>query len=439
MYEEQYDGAFWYAIAAGLLLTVAAAVRIHLLGTTLFEDEVWVARLIRDGGLEPHTYTTPPLFYAIGRFWASIRGLSDVALREPPAFFGVALCAVPLAAPRDMRVRFIWALLLAFSSPLLFYSTRVKQYTLEAFVAAVLVVLFLRAYEGESLLAWIGFFAVGIAGVLTLFSPVFIIAAAGAIVVFSRRVRNAPLIIAFLVTGALAVFAYFAYTAPGPTTPMLHGDMDAFFSAHGRWVNSPASFMANSKEWLSHAMNLVPFWWAVVIVLGALWLFVQRDVPVIVLAALPPLAVVAASVARKYPYGEIRLMMFCFPALYLAVAESLAAVSRRVPLLLLVLVPFAVNGIARDPYNAAYMHVDDMHTIIATIKAGHHANEPIYADLAYAAVLDYYEPSLQRDIHAGVVHAPSSPGWYVQRRSQFTPANAAIVVRQGDVVAAHVP
>src|SRR5947209_1681842 len=294
MHEDEYEGAFWYAVAAGLLLTLAAAIRIRLLGTTLFEDEVWVAQLIRKGGLAPHTYSTPPLFYAIGRLWASVRGVSDVALRQPPAFFGVALCALPLAAPRDMRVRLIWSVLLAFSSPLLFYSTRLKQYTLEAFVVTALIVLFLRAYERESVVTWIAFFVIAAAGVLTLFSPAFVVAAAGVIVIFTRRVRNLALISSFIVIGALAVFAYVAYMAPGPTTPGLHGDMNAFFGTHGRWVASLPSVYANTREWVGQAMNLVPFWWIVVIPLAAIWLIAQRGFAIAALAVLPPLAVVAA-------------------------------------------------------------------------------------------------------------------------------------------------
>ena len=436
MHEEQYEGAFWYAIAAGLLLTVAAAIRIRFLGQTLFEDETWVARLIQHGGYAPHTYSTPPLFYAIGRAWASIRGFSDTALREPPAFFGVALAATPLAAPRDLRVRFVWSLLLAFSSPIIFYSTRLKQYTLEAFVVTLLIVLFLRAYERENVVTWIAFFVVAAAGVLTLFSPVFIVAAAGAVVLFTPRVRNWALVLTFVLIGALAAFAYLAYMAPGPTTASLHGDMDAFFTMNGRWVTSAGSFYRNTKEWLGQAMNLVPLWWALAAPLVAVWLFVKRDLAVCALAVLPPLAVVAASVAHKYPYGEIRLMIFCFPALYLVVADAVASASRRVPLILIALAPLVVFGIARDPYNATYMHVDDMRPIVTTIATSHRPGELIHADPSYASVLEYYRPQLRPDLRTETLAAPVGPGWYLQQASRFTPAPATTVMRGRGYVAA---
>jgi hypothetical protein len=439
MHEEQYEGGFWYAVAAGLLLTLAAAVRFRLLGTTLFEDEVWVANLLHNGGLAPHTYNTPPLFYAIGRFWVSMRGMSDVALREPAAIFGVALCAMPLAAPRPLRVRFVWSLLLAFSSPLLFYSTRLKQYTLEAFVITLLIVLFLRAYEGKGVAMWIAFFLAAAAAVMTLHTPVFPVAAMGAIVVFTRRVRNAPIIAGFVITGALAAFAFYAYMAPGPASVKLHGNMDEWFTATGRWVTSPASFIANSKHWIGQSMNLVPFWWALLVPLMLVWLFVERDLPVVALAALPPLAIVATSMLHKYPYGEVRLMIFCFPALYLAVAEAFSLASRRVPLLLVALAPFVILGVAREPYNSTYMQVDDLRPVVTMIANGHRDGEPVYADPSYAAVLDYYAPAMRKDLRPEIVPAPVGPGWYVQRPSRFTAPNALVILRDRQVVAARVP
>src|SRR5688500_3498692 len=174
--------SLWFGIAAAILLVAAAALRFGALDTTLFEDEVWVARLVRgDAVFAPHTYATPPLFYAVNRAWVMARGRSDVALRQPAALFGVVLCAIPLLAPRPFLVRLLWSALLAFSSPLIFYSARLKQYTLEASAVALLIVLFLHAERDQRRRPWIVFFAVSIAAVMTLFSPVFIVFTLGVI------------------------------------------------------------------------------------------------------------------------------------------------------------------------------------------------------------------------------------------------------------------
>lgn len=421
------------AVAAALLL-IAAVLRFRALGTTLFEDEVWVANLLRDGNYAPHTYATPPLFYAAGRLWVALRGMSDAALREPAAIFGVALCAVPLVAPRPWRVRLIWSALFAFSSPLLFYSARLKQYTLEAFAVTTLIVLFLHAWERER---WLPYFAAAIAFVLTLHSPVFIVAASGAVALLMRR--RLALLAGFAVAGAAFALAWLAYMAPGPATPRLHGDMDVFFRETGRWVDSATSLLWNTAHWLGQAFNLVPFWWLIVPALAGWWLWRARDWEIVLLAALPPLAVVIASVARLYPYGEVRLMIFCFPALYLLVAESLEHAARRTALVLLVLVPFAFNGTFRDTYNATYMQVDDLRPLIDTVRRGHRAGEPIYADPSYAAPLDYYVPEARADLRSVIVSAPSARGWYVQQASRFRAPEGLVVARTKHVIAARVP
>jgi hypothetical protein len=433
--DEKLESGFWYAIAAGLLLVVAGAIRFGALDTTLFEDEVWVANLAHNGNYAPHTYATPPLFYGMERWWVGIRGMSDVALRELPAFFGVALCALPFAAPRPLRVRMIWALLLAFSSPLLFYSSRLKQYTLEAFVVTLLIVLLLHALEHDSPALWMTYLGLAVAAVMTLYTPVFIVSAS-AVVVCCRK-RRVWILAGFAVVGAAFALAWSLYMAPGPTTPLLHGDMEQFFTMNGRWINSPTLLTQGTLHWTGQALNLVSWWWAVLPPLILFWVVRDRDWAVVLLAALPVIAVCIASAMHIYPYGEVRLMIFCFPALFLVIAESLIRASRRLPLVLLVLVPFIFKGIARDTYNSTYMHVENLRGIIATVANNHQPGEPVFADPSYAAPLHYYVPRIRSDLRAVSMSAPSSPGWYVQPAG-FKAANATLIVRTRHVVAMRV-
>lgn len=435
--EESDDGtaAQWFAIAAGILLTLAAAIRFRLLGTTLFEDEVWVANLWRNGDFGPHTYSTPPLFYFLGRMWTHVRGFSDVALREPAAFFGVAVSALPLFARRPWRVRLLWSLLLACSSPMLFYSARAKQYTLEAFVVTLLLLLFLRALERDR---WIAFFAVSVPAVMVLFSPIFVLAAMGLIALV--KVRKPWVIAGFALVAVAFGIAWVLYLAPGPRSTELHGDMNRFFIVTGRWIDSPGSLVRNTMHWMGQAFNLVRFWWIVLPLLAAWWIVRKRPWIELALCILPLIAIAGASVLHRYPYGEVRLMIFCFPATYLIAAEAIAEVSRRSVFALLLVVPFAFNGVARDPYNATYMRIDDMRQIVDTIRTVHRTGEPIYADLSYAAPLSYYAPELRNDLHSVTMTAAAGPGWYVQRGSRFTlPPQPALVVRSGDTLALRVP
>ena len=428
---ERDDADLWYAIACGVLLAVAAAIRLRSLASTLIEDEVWVAELMRQGGWHAHSWSTPPLFYSIGRGWISLRGVSNAALREPAAIFGVAVCAVPFLAPLPRLSRFSWSALLAFSSPLLFYSARVKQYTLEAFVATLLIVLFLHVQRDDSLIATWAFFVAGAIGVMTLYSPVFVLVPMAILCI--RRPR---ILCGFAFLFALFALAYVRWLSPGPESIRLHGDMNAYFTLKGRWITSPASFIAGTMHWSGQAMNLVRFWWLAVALLVLAWLFRERNVIIPMLALLPPLIVATVSTIHLYPYGEVRLMIFCLPAFYLLVANSLASIAGRVPLLLLLLAPFVLNGVARDPYNDTYMHIDDLRPMYDMIARSHTSGQAIYADPAFAAPLRYEYPSLAADIQSVTEGTVVSPGWHIQRASIVNTGGANIVMRVRDVIAA---
>jgi hypothetical protein len=430
---ERDDSDLWYAIAFGAVLVAAAAIRFRALGTTLFEDEVWVANLIRLGGFHPHSYATPPLFYWIERGWTSIRGLSDTALREPAAIFGVALCIVPFFAPLPRLARFTWSALLACSSPLIFYSERLKQYNIEAFAAALLLVLFLRMRESRSARDAVPFFALAAIAVTTLHSPVFLLAA------MALLSLNRPRLLAgFAVIFALGGVAYFGWLKPGPESLRLHGDMTLLFTQTGRWVSSPSLLASNTIHWIGQSLNLVRFWWLAVPILVPIWLVRERSVVLLLLAALPPVEVAAASALHFYPYGEVRLMIFCFPALFLLIAVALADAARRIPVLMLLLVPVVFSGIRGNVYNDTYMRVYDLRPMFAMIAAGHHPGEVIYADPSFAAPLGYYYPGMASDIRWTAAGSTSLPGWYVQRASSLRSASGA-ALRIGDVIAVHSP
>jgi hypothetical protein len=428
---ERDDADLWYAIACGVLLAVAAAIRFRTLGSTLFEDEVWVAELVRNGGWHGHSWSTPPLFYAICRGWTSVLGVSNAALREPAAIFGVAVCAVPLVAPLPRVSRFAWSALLAFSSPLLFYSARVKQYTLEAFAVTVLIVLFLHIKRSESIIPTVAFFTIGAIAVTTLYSPVFVLVPMAILCI--RRPR---LLGGFALLFALFALAYIRWLAPGPESIRLHGDMNAYFAANGRWITSPASFIAGTMHWSGQAMNLVRFWWLAVALLILTWLFRERNLVITMLALLPPLVAAVASTIHRYPYGEVRLMIFCLPALYLLIADSMASIGRRMPLLLLLLAPFVWNGVARDSYNETYMHVDDLRPMFDMIVRSHTPGQAIYANPSFAASLRYECPSLAADIHSGTESTMTRPGWYIQCAPAFSSGSAGVTMHIGNVIAA---
>ena len=422
------NGNLWFVIASAAVLVVAAVIRYRALGPTLFEDEVWVAELVRHGRWTPHAHATPPLFYLLCRGWTSLRGVTDVALREPAAFFGVALCAVPLFAPLPRLTRMVWSTALAFSSPLIFYSSRLKQYTLEAFVTAVAIVLFLRWRETRSRTMAAALFAVAAIGVVGLHSTILVIAAMAAISVTRPR-----MLVGFAGIAALWAIAYWGWLKPGAVSTVLHGDMDAFFAMHGRWITSPRLLFDGTMHWLGQSMNLVRFWWLGMAIAIVVWAARERNAVIPALAVVPVIAVAVASTLHVYPYGEVRLMIFAFPGLFLLCAAAIGELARRVPLLLLMVVPFVWCGLARDPYNTTYMQLSDLRQMFAAVAR---SPETVYADPAFATPLRYYYPAL--DVRAVALRAPAGRGWYVQRQAAFTPRGADLVIREGAVVAARV-
>jgi hypothetical protein len=408
------DTSLYFVCMVFLLLSFAFAIRVQHLDMTLFEDEVWVARLAVSGGLEPHTYNVPPLFYGMERVWVGWRGSGDAALRELPFLFGVLLVALPYFSHRPRRVALVWSALLAFSSPLVFYSARLKQYTLEACSITLLLILFLRAWEEDRPRNWLAFFGCAGALLLVLHTPVFFVLSAGLVTLLTKRTRRAGLLAGFAVAALLFLIAWFGYMAPGPRTPLLHGDMEQWFTEGGRWVDSPRALYANSLHWLGHAFNLVRFWWLVLPLLIGWWLFRKRDWVLVALAGLPIIIVIAASAVHKYPYGEVRLMIFCLPTFYLLAAEALAEASQHTQALLCLLLPFILAGAVLAPYNS-YMGLEDLRTVFRTIEAAHRPGEPIYADDSFATPLAWYAPGLRRDLHSRRVTQPAGPGWYLQK------------------------
>ncbi len=408
------EPAFWYSIACAAVLVVGAILRFRQLDTSLFEDEVWVAELVRHGGWHAHSYSTPPLFYAVERLWAALRGTADAQLRDPVALFGIALAALPLFANRDRGTRFLWMVLLGCSSPLVFYSGRLKQYTLEALVAGVLIVLLLRALDGGKPMIWVAFFAVATLGATTLYSTVFVIGAA-ALVVVPRAPR---LVLPFAFVFAAFAGAYFGYLAPGPESIVLHGDMNAYFTSLGRWVTSPSLLWSNSLHFAGQAMNLVRGWWIVAAGVALFCILRRDELPATIVAIAPVAAAAAASTRHYYPFGEVRLMIFTFPALYLLVALALSQLAMRTRyaggvFVAVFIVAFAWNGLQRDTYNATYMGTFDLRPLYDFVAANHRSDEPVFVTSSLLFPLRYYHPELGPEIILWDGKVIGGGGWYV--------------------------
>lgn len=136
------------AIALGLMLRMVMGWQ-----APLWLDETYTA-VIAGQQTAPDLYgwmrreLSGPVFYGLAWLVAQVIGLSDFALRVPSLLF--ALAAVLLVAWRgheDMRVRLVWAALLALWWPGVFQASQARPQALLIFLAVIQAIAFLRAWK----------------------------------------------------------------------------------------------------------------------------------------------------------------------------------------------------------------------------------------------------------------------------------------------------
>lgn len=340
----------WFLTCLLLLVLIGTCFRLTQLHVTFFPDEIWLAEFVSLRNYEPHAIPSPPLFFYLAKwlksaFAASIHG--EALFRVVPFVNGILLMSAPMCfypliqRMIDRTTAVIWTFLMSFSSPLIFYSCRLKQYTLEAFSAAVLISLFI--YVAQDMLdvrRWRLFLLTAVFFVSSLHSPVFILASAfaGFALLLCTTDRGAPathrlaarhLIRTYVWISLAFLFAYYGYLKPGSKVTEYFGDLQQYFSqaGHQYWFDGSFGFFFRmSTLWVGQMFNLAPFFLAVAGISTACFLFLGPGRPftyaLALVCGLPPLLVLAASAFQLYPYGEVRLMIFAAPGLYLIVGRA---------------------------------------------------------------------------------------------------------------------
>ena len=137
-------------------------------------DEGFTARLVRGdlghllSGI-PKTEQTPPLYYVLAWLWTRLFGTGEVGLRSLSAVFGIATIPVAWALARRLaseRAALVAAALVAFNPLLVWYSQEARAYSLLVLLAALSVLLLLRALDEPTwrrLLAWAAVAALALA------------------------------------------------------------------------------------------------------------------------------------------------------------------------------------------------------------------------------------------------------------------------------------
>ncbi|WP_254547466.1 glycosyltransferase family 39 protein [Halomarina pelagica] len=147
-------------VALALVVLVGAAVRLYGLGIeSLWTDELITLEYIRRyGALElfvviPLNQPHLPLYYVLLDLWASVFGLSAVALRSFSALFGIATIPLFYLVGRELFddvAGLVAALVYALAQVQVYHAQEVRMYTLLAFLALSSLYLFVRYLRTES-------------------------------------------------------------------------------------------------------------------------------------------------------------------------------------------------------------------------------------------------------------------------------------------------
>ncbi|HEX7155331.1 MAG TPA: glycosyltransferase family 39 protein [Thermoanaerobaculia bacterium] len=412
----------WLSVTA--VAVVASAVHRWSFGAqSFFMDEIWVVEMVTAGRYAPGAVPQPPLYFFAAVLASRLCGLGELCLRLPALVASVLLTCVPFLAWRWSRTAIrpttvaVWTILLGFSSPIAFYAARTKQYTTEALGSALLLASFLAVLAApEEKRRWRWYFVLAAVLVPLLHSAALVIAGTGTalLLVAWRRDRRRAVRVLLAHAGLAVLFGvcYLAYMRPGPEATQTFGDLYDYFRANAEPVFFDGSFrflVRRTAHWAGQMLNLTPGFVVVALAPTALWLLLRRNLTNVAIATacvLPPLLVLAISAAEIYPYGEVRLMIFAAPGLFLliavAVGQLTSGIDRRVTMPVaavsaVLLVLFISRELRMRPYDATYMRAADIRTSYAVLRARHASGIPIVARKADAVTFRHYLPSKARD------------------------------------------
>lgn len=326
-------------IGVGLLLRLVQ----YLDNRSLWIDEASLAlNLIRRsyaGILQPLDYhqAAPPGFLLSSEAVTSILGTSEYAFRLLPLLFGIA--ALPLfygvarryVGPTAVTLSLV---LFAFSPRLIWYSSEFKHYSLDLFVA--LVVLLWAARIADEGLTWGRAALIGAVGAICVwfsYPIVFVLAGVGVTLAWSfgrgaQWRRLGRLSAAAGAWSASFLAQYFLLIRD-----VDRGWLQDFWQDY--FVPLPPTSVGDMYEWgrrfglaLQEPLGLELYYAGLVVLAVGSWVMLRRRPELLSLLLLPAAFTLLAAALKQYPFGG-RLVLFLVPALALLVAEGMAAVWER--------------------------------------------------------------------------------------------------------------
>lgn len=340
------NGVIWTIIITGLLLRLG----VYLQNRNLIIDEANVVRNLYErgfGGLAfPLQYEqfAPPVFLWIEKLNAILFGYHEYALRVYPLLCGLVSLFLMRSILNRLQVIALAAwyplLLLATSAIFIRYSSEVKQYMPDVFIALALVWYALKwdiEQDSSSAFIWKWVLAGSIA-IWASMPAVFVLTGVGAyygIEAFSAKAykKMPPLLIIAMVWLAEFLFYYFSILQPQTEIPgLVSFHKDYFFYI------TPADM----QEWRISRNVLLNIFWQfgqlgrlttithIALFIAGAYAALRNNISRAILLLLPILVVLAASAADKYSLIE-RLCLFFIPLILIIIGYGLQFVLIYLP------------------------------------------------------------------------------------------------------------
>lgn len=327
------------ALAAVVLLAAAAALRIRPLAPpSLWIDDAWVSLLYKVNTIADvrRISVASPGFVALLKVWFKVGGFSNLRAQAPAFAFGILGPPALYFTARSWRLGRPAALLaggLLVVSPVhMRYSARVKAFTLEAFAAAVLLLIADRLLSDPLRRSRWYAFAIAAAIATALSAPLVIVAVPGFVagVVAVRRVNERIPRAALGAAAGYGVFSvvWYAVAIRGSIDRNLVDYWGDYYISH-RSIGDFLTTTGRGFSRLAHGFTPMP----AVLTLAALaacliWTSRVRLDRVVLLAG-PVVIAAGIAVLHRNPFGGGRTDIYLYSNLALALACGADAVFRQ--------------------------------------------------------------------------------------------------------------
>jgi len=419
----------WLIIGLGIVLRLVQ----YLFNRSLWLDEAALASSIisRDfaGLLQPLDFaqTAPVGFLMLTRLAVEVGGGGEYVLRFIPFISGILalfifwkvteLYVTPRAVPFALG-------LFAISTPLIYFSSELKQYSTEVLAALLLFWLVgqLRTNDRPQTLSFIGLAATGAAAVWFSFSTIFVLAGTALGMIFFAWTRKQKKMTGWLtLTAFIWAASFVAYyflllkkMIPGqaaeqywetyfmPFPPLSLEQIKWYTTTFFRIFEYPGGLKLTGLA-------------ALCFICGCYSLF-QKQKEKLSFLILPIFVTLFASTFHKYPFGG-RLILFLAPVLILGIAQGIVYIqeklgsTNRVIYVLIIVFLFLQPGLSAGQYLMKPRTVQEIRPVVEYLAQHKQNDDLVYVYYGAEKGFAYYAPRFHLNPQAAIPGIKSRQEW----------------------------